>query len=251
MACCGECVTVAPVASRHRCDDPLPSATKAHRNLRRRGLCSGSGVANLICSCPCGGSRLLSRRPWRHFEHRRSSRRGAGYRICLVAIATVLELPPIGSSHAPTSCLCTGRNGSGQVALPLVVRSRREISGDRSSRSSTQSRRSPLPSAQGRSRAGSSLDACGTRNAVWALLGAESGWLAGSTAQQPASHFRRDVAPLRRVQHTARSRVDARNLLAGSRRLGGNPASRRRPEVPPPEGGVSTETEKCTARLRE
>jgi hypothetical protein len=29
---------------------------------------------------------------------------------------------PIGSSHAPTSCLCTGRNGSDQVALPLVVR---------------------------------------------------------------------------------------------------------------------------------
>jgi hypothetical protein len=40
---------------------------------------------------------------------------------CLIATATVLELPLIGSSHAPTSCLCTGRNGSGQVALPLVV----------------------------------------------------------------------------------------------------------------------------------
>ena len=46
-------------------------------------------------------------------------------RVCLIATATVLELPPIGSSHAPTSCLCTGRNGSGQVALPLVVRCKR------------------------------------------------------------------------------------------------------------------------------
>jgi hypothetical protein len=31
----------------------------------------------------------------------------------------------IGNSHAPTSCLCTGRHGSCQVALPLVVPSRR------------------------------------------------------------------------------------------------------------------------------
>ena len=41
---------------------------------------------------------------------------------CLIATARVLELPSIGSSHAPKSCLCSGRNGSGQVALPLVVR---------------------------------------------------------------------------------------------------------------------------------
>ena len=41
--------------------------------------------------------------------------------LCLIATATVLELPRIGSSHAPTSCLCTGRNEPGQVALPLVV----------------------------------------------------------------------------------------------------------------------------------
>jgi hypothetical protein len=45
---------------------------------------------------------------------------------CLIATATVLELPPIGSSHAPTSCLCTRRNRSGQVALPLVVQHRSE-----------------------------------------------------------------------------------------------------------------------------
>ena len=36
-------------------------------------------------------------------------------------MATVLELRPIGSSHAPTSCLCIGCNGSGHVARPLVV----------------------------------------------------------------------------------------------------------------------------------
>jgi hypothetical protein len=40
---------------------------------------------------------------------------------CLIATATVLELPPIGSSHAPTSCLCTRCKESGQVALLLVV----------------------------------------------------------------------------------------------------------------------------------
>ena len=34
-----------------------------------------------------------------------------------------LDLHPIGCSRAPTSCLCTGRNGSGQVALPRVVAS--------------------------------------------------------------------------------------------------------------------------------
>ena len=37
-------------------------------------------------------------------------------RYCLLATATVLEFPPIGSSHAPTSCLCSGRNGSGHMA---------------------------------------------------------------------------------------------------------------------------------------
>jgi len=41
--------------------------------------------------------------------------------VCLLATATVLELPPIGSSHAPALCLCTGRNGCGEVALLLVV----------------------------------------------------------------------------------------------------------------------------------
>ena len=40
-----------------------------------------------------------------------------------IATATVLELPPIGSPHAPKSCLRTGRQGSGRVALLFVVRS--------------------------------------------------------------------------------------------------------------------------------
>jgi hypothetical protein len=51
-----------------------------------------------------------------------------GYRICLGATATVRGLPPIGSSDAPTSCLCIVRNGSGQVAPPLVVLSERLLS---------------------------------------------------------------------------------------------------------------------------
>src|SRR5215217_227667 len=36
----------------------------------------------------------------------------------------VLDLHPIGSSRAPSLCLCTGRNASGRVALPWVVAKR-------------------------------------------------------------------------------------------------------------------------------
>ncbi len=43
---------------------------------------------------------------------------------CLKATAMVLDLHPIGSSRAPSLCLCTGRNASGQVALPWVVAKR-------------------------------------------------------------------------------------------------------------------------------
>src|SRR5919106_3239036 len=46
---------------------------------------------------------------------------GPGCCFCLIAAATVLGLASIGSSHAPTWCLCTGLHGSGQLALPLVV----------------------------------------------------------------------------------------------------------------------------------
>ena len=56
--------------------------------------------------------------PSHHRQPGRAQRRRCS---CLIATATVLELPPIGSSPAPTSCLCTGRNGSAQVALSLVV----------------------------------------------------------------------------------------------------------------------------------
>src|SRR3954468_15138681 len=35
-----------------------------------------------------------------------------------------LDLHPIGSSCAPSLCVCTGRNASGQVALPWVVAKR-------------------------------------------------------------------------------------------------------------------------------
>jgi hypothetical protein len=40
-------------------------------------------------------------------------------RMCLVATATVLGIPRIGSAQAPMSCLCTGHDGSGPVALPV------------------------------------------------------------------------------------------------------------------------------------
>ena len=46
------------------------------------------------------------------------------FRFCLKATAMVLDLHPIGSSSAPSLCLCTGRNASGQVALPWVVAKR-------------------------------------------------------------------------------------------------------------------------------
>ena len=44
--------------------------------------------------------------------------------FCLKATAMVLDLHPIGSSSAPSLCLCTGRNASGQVVLPWVVAKR-------------------------------------------------------------------------------------------------------------------------------
>ena len=60
---------------------------------------------------------------------RLSGRRSLRARVCcrrrcsfyLKATAMVLGLHPIGSSRAPSLCLCTGRNASGQAALPWVV----------------------------------------------------------------------------------------------------------------------------------
>jgi hypothetical protein len=45
--------------------------------------------------------------------------------LCLVAAATVLELRPIGSLQAPTSCLCTGCHRPDEVALLPLVQGRR------------------------------------------------------------------------------------------------------------------------------
>jgi hypothetical protein len=64
-----------------------------------------------------------------------------GFRVlrsigCLIATATLLELRPSGSSQAPTSCLCTARNGFSEVALSLVVIS----DSDRAAAQSAQSR---------------------------------------------------------------------------------------------------------------
>ena len=79
------------------------------------------------------GARSASR--WRNEQRLHSTtalcgslrrKRECGYgcrrcRFCLIAAATVLGLASIGSSHAPTWCLCTGSSASGQLALPLVV----------------------------------------------------------------------------------------------------------------------------------
>ena len=80
----------------------------------RRGPLSDQHAAEASCRC-CGNAPLWATRLRAIAEAR------PRYLLCLISRATVLELPAIGSSHAPTSCLCTGRNGSGHVALPLVV----------------------------------------------------------------------------------------------------------------------------------
>ena len=54
----------------------------------------------------------------RHFQARRERRRRR--RICLVATATALELPPMGSSQTATSRRCNGCHASVGVALPFV-----------------------------------------------------------------------------------------------------------------------------------
>ena len=64
---------------------------------------------------------------------------------CAIACASLrqrrlLELSPIGGSHAPTSCLCAGRDGTGQVALPLVVRLESLRLDDRGARLATKAR---------------------------------------------------------------------------------------------------------------
>jgi hypothetical protein len=73
-------------------------------------------------------------------DERQLAADGPHYRICLVATATVLELPPMVSAHAPTSCLCIGCDGFGErrccwssragVWAPRCGRSRRTIRRD-------------------------------------------------------------------------------------------------------------------------
>ena len=55
---------------------------------------------------------------------------------CLLAIATVRDFPPLEAPTKSASCVCVGRNGSGQVALPFVIRSERVTSFGRNARSS-------------------------------------------------------------------------------------------------------------------
>jgi transcriptional regulator with XRE-family HTH domain len=54
----------------------------------------------------------------RSAENEQAATSGA---FCLKTTAMVLDLHPIGSSRASSRCLCTGRDASGQVALPWVV----------------------------------------------------------------------------------------------------------------------------------
>ena len=54
-------------------------------------------------------------------DFRYSARTPTQHGICLVATAAVLELAPMASSHASTSCLCTECDGLGRVALLLIV----------------------------------------------------------------------------------------------------------------------------------
>jgi hypothetical protein len=89
----------------------------------------------------CDPSHMIHSAPSRRLRERRASqtralgrlplvRRDSAARFvlhrcfCLKATAMVLDLHPIGSSSAPSLCLCTGRNASGQVALPWVVAKR-------------------------------------------------------------------------------------------------------------------------------
>jgi hypothetical protein len=65
-----------------------------------------------------------------------TQRRGARCRLCLIAIATIVERGPIGSSCAAGARLCTGCNGSGRVALLLFVHSERVVSVSRDACSS-------------------------------------------------------------------------------------------------------------------
>ena len=103
---------------------------------------------------------------------------------CLVAIATVPELPPMASSQAPTSCLFIGCDGFGRVALLLVVHISSEgarwwVPGDCSV---------PPRSSRPRLRSRSSSEAVGVARPApvwcWRLRTAIKAW-AGSGTREP------------------------------------------------------------------
>ena len=111
-----------------------PGLTPGHHQTGRRArpLWGWSrGCWNRAGSGLCRPSGDVARLPWAAAASAWTERRRATprhYSLCLIATATLPVLPPIGSSHAPTSRLCAGRNESGQVALRLLVR------GDRATR---------------------------------------------------------------------------------------------------------------------
>ena len=91
--------------------DGLLYADGVSRHLPGGRAPSGPG-ARLLHSPP-GALRLSIRGVLQCATCDSRRRMGARYRICLKATAMVLDLHPIGSSRAPSLCLCTGRNASG------------------------------------------------------------------------------------------------------------------------------------------
>jgi hypothetical protein len=123
-----------PPASGHPCSHARCGSGTRQRGARRRrrasclGADSDAGDVVVVLVPRLGRVACADRVPGRHKRFARKGalvRSAAGLSRYLVATATVLELPPIGSSHAPTSCLCTGCIASVHVALLLVVRSER------------------------------------------------------------------------------------------------------------------------------
>ena len=99
-------------------DERRPRPKSSHAIRRRTGRALQAHPRNRDRR----GDPKVSVRPGPSAGTPRATARGVnellGQRRCLSSLRS-------GCSHAPTSCLSTGRNGSGQVALPLVVPSRR------------------------------------------------------------------------------------------------------------------------------
>lgn len=92
------------------------SRDRPGRSFERRGLQSAAAARAWPprCSHPSLGAWVGGTGPRRPGPTSRSGRHARRCRSCLVATATVLELPPMASSQTATSCLCTGCDASGR-----------------------------------------------------------------------------------------------------------------------------------------